>query len=193
MQKLVENGDRMFTIPPSKYVWMYNIYQDLYDDVERSGANVSFVQGLPSRSDIESWAENESHLVLLVDDLYHLMIHSRDILDLFVLLCHHLTVTVIISCHNIFMNSKYAKTMTTNLHYILLFKLQNRLQLSTLGTQLFCHSKKAKHFVQVYDAVMETDQFSPLVIDLSPQSRHSDYKLRSNILPGELPIIYELE
>jgi hypothetical protein len=175
----------MFTIPPSRYIWLYNIYQDLYDDIERDVPNVSFVQGLPSRSDVEAWAKNETHLVILLDDLYHLMINSRDVLDLFVLLCHHLTCTLVISCHNIFMSSKYAKTMTTNLHYIMLFKLQNRLQLSTLGTQLFCHNKKAKHFVQVYDAVIETDQFSPLIIDLSPQARCSDYKLRMNVLPGQ--------
>ncbi|XP_053372512.1 uncharacterized protein LOC123527408 isoform X1 [Mercenaria mercenaria] len=193
MRKLVEMGDRMFTIPPSKYIWLYNMYQDLYDEIGNSVPNVQFEQGLPTRADIQQWAETERHLVLILDDLYHLLINSRDILDLFVLFCHHLTVTVIISCHNIFMNSKYAKTMTTNLHYILLFRLQNRLQLSTLGTQLFVHSKKSKHFLGVYDDVMATDQYSPLIIDLSPQTKHSDYKLQSNILPGQLPVIYELE
>ena len=193
MRKLVEMGDRVFTIPPSKYVWLYNIYQDLYDQIGSTVQNVQSVQGLPTRSDIEQWAENERHLVLIVDDLYHLLINSRDILDLFVLLCHHLTVTVVITCHNIFMNSRYAKTMTTNLHYILLFRLQNRLQLSTLGTQLFVHNKKSKHFLSVYDDVMTTDQYSPLIIDLSPQTTHSDYKLRANVLPGQLPVIYELE
>jgi hypothetical protein len=189
MRKLVENGDRMFTIPPTKYIWLYNMYQDIYDQIP----NVQFEQGVPTRADIERWAKNEKHLVLILDDLYHVLINSRDILDLFVLLCHHLTVTVILSCHNIFMNSKYAKTMTTNLHYILLFRLQNRLQLSTLGTQLFVHSKKSKHFLGVYDDVMTTNQFSPLIIDLSPMNTQSEFKLRANVLPGELPVIYELE
>jgi hypothetical protein len=184
-------GERVFTIPPSKYVYLYNIYQDVY---RQHPAQRTFCAG----SADQVWhramdrqrttsCSNCGQSLSLNDQLEG---HTR---FFFVLLCHHLTVTVIISCHNIFMSSKNAKTMTTNLHYILLFRLQNRLQLSTLGTQLFVHNKKSKHFLGVYDDVMATDQYSPLIIDLSPQARHSDYKLRANILPGQLPVIYELE
>ena len=195
VRKLIDNGDAMFTIPPTKYVWLYNMFQPLYDEIERTtNGTVSFVQGLPSRSDIESWAKGESHLCLIVDDLYHQLINSRDMLDLFVMLCHHLCASVITTSHNIFMGGKFSKTITLNSHYILLFRLQNRLQLATLGTQLFCHNKAAKHFVRAYDRCMDLNQYSPLVIDLSPISKFSHLlKLRCDILPGQYPIVFALD
>ena len=40
---------------------------------------------------------------------------------------------------------------------------------------------------------LEENQFSPLIIDLSPRCQNSRYMLRKNILPGQYPIIYELQ
>lgn len=67
------------------------------------------------------------------------------------------------------------------MHYLLLFTLRNRLQLSVLATQLFCHKTKSKNFVAVYDAVMKEDPFSPLIIDLSPKTPSSTFMLRKDV------------
>lgn len=192
MRKLLEQPDKVFTEPPSRILYFYNIHQRLFDEMEQSVAKITFIQGLPSRSEIESWAVQEKHLMLVFDDLYHELINSKDITDLTIMLCHHMNISCIMTSHNIFMSSKYSKTITTNIHYILLFTLQNRLQLSTLGTQLFCHKNKSRNFVHVYDSVMQDNRFSPLIIDLSPQTENKQQMLRSNVLPGEFPIIYEI-
>ena len=194
MRKLVEYGDKLFTIPPSRYIWLYNIFQPLYENiVSASNGKLTFDQGLPTRADIETWAKGEPHLVILCDDLYHLLINSKDILDMFVLLSHHLCITFVASSHNVFMGGRFSKTITLNLSYILCFRLNNRLQLSTLATQLFCHQKNAKNFVQAYDECMLEDQFSPLIIDLCPQSKHSELRIRKDVLPGQYPKVFALE
>lgn len=191
VRKLLEQSEKVFTEKFSRILYFYNIYQRLFDEMEKSIPNITFLQGLPGRTDIEAWAVREKHLVLVFDDLYFELINSKDMTDLTIMLCHHMNISCIMTSHNIFMSSKFSKTITTNIHYILLFTLQNRLQLSTLGTQLFCHKKKSRNFVSVYDSVMQGDRYSPLILDLSPKTQDRAYLLRSNVLPGEYPIVYD--
>lgn len=191
IKKLLEQSEKVFTEKVTRIVYFYNIYQKLFDEMERTVPNITFIQGLPGRTDIEAWAVKEKHLMLVFDDLYFELINSKDMTDLTIMLCHHMNISCIMTSHNIFMSSKFSKTITTNIHYILLFTLQNRLQLSTLGTQLFCHKKKSRNFVTVYDSVMQGDRFSPLIIDLSPKTQDRNYMVRSNVLPGEYPIVYD--
>ena len=193
IKKLLEMAPKVFTEPPSRIIYFYNIYQEKFAEMEESIKNISFFQGLPQRSDIEEYARSEKHLLLVFDDMYQDLISSRDICDLTILMCHHLNTSCVFVSHNIFTAGKYSKTIATNLHYMLLFTLRNRLQLTVLATQLFCHKKKSKNFVNVYDAAMAEDPFSPLVLDLSPKTPSSKYMLRKNVLPGEFPIIYELQ
>ena len=126
--------------------------------MEDSIPNISFFQGLPQRCDIEKFAEAGKRL-LVFDDLYYEVISSKDLSDLTIMLCHHLIISCIFTSHNIFTSGKFSKTNATNLHYILLFTLRNRLQLLTLATQLFCNKNKSKNFVSVYDRVIDENPF----------------------------------
>ena len=193
IKALLEQSEKTFTEKPSRVIYFYNVYQSKFSEMEASIQNISFHQGLPQRCDIEQFAASEKHLLLVFDDLYYEVISSKNLSDLTIMLCHHLNISCIFTSHNIFTCGKFSKTIATNLHYILLFTLRNRLQLITLATQLFCHKTKSKGFVNMYDRVMEENQFSPLIIDLSPRCQNSRYMLRKNILPGQYPIIYELQ
>ena len=195
IKKLLEQADGVFTEAPSRIVFCYNIYQTIFSDMGRSVKNISFYQGVPTRELIESWASSERHLMLIFDDLYQEIIQSKDICDLTIMLSHHLHISCIYTSHNIFMNSRYSKTIATNLHYILLFTLRNRLQISVLGAQLFCHKNKAKSFVKVYDMVADDNNGelgNPLIIDNSPVSLNKQFRLRCRVLPGEVPFVYEI-
>ena len=131
--------------------------------------------------------------MLVFDDLNQELIQNKAVCDLTIMLSHHLNITCIMTSHNIFMCAKYSKTISTNLHYILLFTLRNRLQLSILGSQMFCHKGKAKNFVKVYDQVMSENCLgNPLIIDNSPRSTNRNYMLRNKVMPGEFPVIYEI-
>ena len=192
VRALLEKSGQVFTKKPSRIIYFYNIFQPLFAEMEQTIPNISFHQGLPDRAFIEASALKESHLVLVFDDLYFELINSKDMVDLTIMLCHHLNISCITTSHNIFMNSRFSKTLTTNIHYILLFTLSCRHHLSILGSQLFCHKKKAKNFVHAYDLVMQENRFSPLIIDISP---HSDrrYGLRYRAMPGEYPIVIDIE
>ena len=193
IKKLLEQADLVFSEAPTRIIYYYNVFQPKFMEMERSIDNISFIQGLPQRSDIEEAAREQQHLLLIFDDLYQDVISSRGITDLNIMLCHQLNISCIFTSHTIFTCGKFSKTIATNLHYILLFALRNRLQLATLATQLFCYAKKSKSFVQVYDDLLRENPFSPLLIDLSPRIIDSRYMLRANILPGEYPLIFDLK
>ena len=192
--KLLEQAEGVFTEPPKLVIVCYNIFQCLFRRMAETVPNISFNQGLPDRATIEDWAsKTEGHLMLVFDDLYQELIQNKAVCDLTIMLSHHLNISCIMTSHNIFMCAKYSKTISTNLHYTLLFTLRNRLQLSILGSQLFCHKGKAKNFVKVYDQVMSENCLgNPLIIDNSPRSTNRNYMLRNKVMPGEFPVIYEI-
>ena len=195
IKSLLEKTDGVFTEPPSRIVYCYNIYQQLFSEMSRTVKNISFYQGVPDRETIENWASSERHLMLVFDDLYSEIVQSKDICDLTIMLSHHLRISCLFTAHNIFMNSRYSKTIATNLHYILLLVLRNRTQLAVLGSQLFCHKAKSRNFVKVYDMVSESnngDLGNPLIIDNSPVSQNKQFRLRSNVLPGQFPMVYQI-
>lgn len=193
IKKLLENAPKVFTETPSSVIYFYNVYQPKFAEMEDSIENISFFHGLPKRRELEQFAMSQRHLLCVFDDLYQDVISSKDISDLTIMLSHHMHISCIFTSHNIFTQGKFSKTIATNLHYILLFTLRNRLQLSTLATQLFCHTKKSKNFVNVYDFTLSENPFSPLIIDLSPKNHNTRYMLRANVLPGEYPTIFELQ
>ena len=193
IKKLLEQADKTFTEKPSRIIYFYNIYQTKFSEMETSIPNISFQQGLPQRCDLEAFAEKEKHLLLVFDDLYYEVISSKDLCDLTIMMCHHMNISTIFSSHNLFSSGRFSKTIATNLHYVLLCTLRNRLQLVTFATQLFCHKSKAKHFISVYDRVMKEHPYSPLIIDLSPKCPDSRFMLRINVLAGQYPIVFELQ
>ena len=193
IKTLLEQADKAFTEKPSRIIYFYNVYQSKFSEMETSIPNITFHQGVPQRCDIEKYAATEKHLLLVFDDLYYEVISSKDLSDLVIMLSHHMNISSIFSSHNLFTRGKFSKTIATNLHYILLCTLRNRLQLLTLATQLFCQKGKSRSFMGVYDRVTKEYPYSPLILDLSPKCPDSRYMLRINVLPGQYPIIFELQ
>ena len=192
--KMLEQAEGVFTEPPKRVIVCYNIFQDLFRRMGETVPNISFYQGLPDRATIEEWsAQTRGHLLLVFDDLYHELIQSKSVCDLTIMLSHHLNISCIMTSHNIFMCAKYSKTISTNLHYIGIFTLRDRRHLSILGSQFFAHKSKARNFVKVYDLVRSENSLgNPLIIDNSPRSTNRNYMLRSRVMPGQFPIIYEI-
>ena len=196
IKKMLEQADGVFTEPPRRIVFCYNIFQDLFHRMAETIPNITFYEGVPDRSIMEEWSAQTGggHLLIIFDDLYKEVIQSKAVCDLSTLLSHHLKISTIIVSQNIYMGGKYSKTITTDLHYIGLFTIRDRRHLSILGSQLFAHKSKVRNFVKVYDLVQSTNRLgNPLIIDNSPLSNSNrNHNLRSRVLPGELPIIYEI-
>ena len=82
-------GDR----PPRKIMYCYGVYQSLFEDMERELPAVTFHQGLPTRADIEEFSGGEHDLIVL-DDLMHEVLESKDTELLFTRGCHQSKLSV---------------------------------------------------------------------------------------------------
>lgn len=53
--RLLRNIDTMFTDPPSKIIYAYDVYQSLFDEMKLTLPNFTLHKGLPSEDDIHAW------------------------------------------------------------------------------------------------------------------------------------------
>jgi len=110
--RLVDNADVMIHPPPSTIVYCYGEYQQLFCRYPR----VQFRRGLPNLDEFDG-----SDPVLLVTD--HLMDQADEsVANFFTKGSHHRNVSVVFLAQNLFPKNKFARTISLNAHYIILFK-----------------------------------------------------------------------
>jgi hypothetical protein len=138
--------------------------------------------------ELGEWGEQKGHKIVVLVDL---MMDAADSLEIAHMTCvgsHHYNMTVIHLLQNGFQKGKSMRTASLNCHYFILFRsYRDVLQIQTLGKQIF--PGQLKYFMDVYNKAT-TQKYSYLLIDLNP---HTDktYQLRTNILPGQFPTIYQ--
>jgi hypothetical protein len=183
VSKLLEHIGSLSTEAPSEIIWCYSDYQSNYQALLRNIPHMRLVQGLPSIDELRK--ETRHPRLLILDDLMAEMGKDKQISNLFTRGVHHWGVSVIAIVQNIFHGG--LRTARINAHYLALFKSPgDKLQITTLARQLY--PRKSGTFIDAYhDATSEA--YSYLFVDLS-QSCPEELRLRTNIFPGELTIIY---
>jgi len=167
----------MIDPPPSKTVYCYGEYQQLFCECSR----VIFHHGLPELNDFDG----KEPVLLIIDDL---MQETNDtVANLFTKGSHHRNVSVVYLAQNPFPGNKFARTMSLNAHYMVLFKYpRDATQFANLARQGY--PKKSQFAVVAYkDATREP--YSYLLVDLRPE-QDDDLRLRTNIFPGETHYVY---
>ena len=188
IKRLLEMSSGMFKTPPSRIYFCFSVWQELYDQMSKNVPNIHFHKGLPSMEELGEWGEQKGHKIVVLDDL---MMDAADSLEIAHMMCvgsHHYNMTVIHLLQNVFQKGKSMRTASLNCHYFILFRsYRDVLQIQTLGKQIF--PGQLKYFMDVYNKAT-TQKYSYLLIDLNP---HTDktYQLRTNILPGQFPTIYQ--
>jgi hypothetical protein len=181
--RLLQNLD-IFETKPDAILYCYGVCQSLYNDIETI-PNVELHKGLPYN--LDDWCPEAKHRLIIIDDLMDKVVNDMDMSLLFTQGCHHKHISTIYIMQNLFLQGKYARTISLNTQYIILFRsLRDASQITTLGRQLF--PGKSKLLTQVYTEVMKKP-YAYLVIDNSPHG-HPEYRLRTHIFPGEYPLIY---
>lgn len=176
--RLIQERERMFATPPTSVLYAYSIWQDDFDRLK----DVTFHQGLPSREDLE----NDSLLIL--DDVMHEASTSEDVMKLFTIDCHHRNITVIFLTQVLFAPFKYSRTLSLNMHYIILFATKrDRLSVACLGRQMF--PRQQGFFLSSYEDSI-SKPYGYLVCDLHPGTEKR-FQLRTKIFPGEYPWVYQ--
>jgi len=145
---------------------------------------VHMIEGLPDLASFKSTLTNIPRL-LIFDDLMQEMKNDRKLVQLFTRGSHHWNLSVLHIVQNLFFDG--LRTSRVNAQYLVLMKNpSDQLQASTLAKQLF--PMNSKYFLEAYkDAT--TDSFGYLLVDLS-QDTEENMRLKTNVLPGQMPIIY---
>ena len=182
LYKVLQQKNEMFDTPVHNILYCYGVWQSLFDDMEKH-LDIEFHEGLPSLSKIDDFA-NGQHNIIILDDLQDRVSKSVEAEQLFTRGSHHKNLTVIYIMQNLYQQRKCARNIALNSHYTVLFKNPRDVtQITNFGRQLGI----TKLLQEAYkDAT--SDQYNPLIIDLSPHSDEA-YKLRSHIF--EDPIIYQ--
>ena len=188
-KRVLSQADKMFKEAPKKIIYCYGVYQPLFDMMKKEISTITFHEGLPNREMLETWhMEEPGHKILILDDLMQKGANSEDIEATFTQFSHHLFYTVWFITQNSHNSGKHFRTISLNAHYLILFKnYRDENQIQTLGRQIFLN--QLSFFMSAYRKAT-SEKYNPLIIDLSPHS-NPEYKLRTHIFPGQLPIIYQ--
>ena len=175
--RLIEHASRMIDPPPSKIVYCYGEYQQLFSEYR----HVEFNHGRPSLDDFDG----KQTVLLVLDDLMNEV--DQTVASLFTKGSHHRNVSVVFLTQNLFSKNKFARTISLNAHYMILFKNpRDASQFAHLARQMY--PNKSQFAVEAYkDATREP--YSYLLIDLRPEQDET-LRLRSNVFPGETHYVY---
>lgn len=177
VKKLIIFSDEIINPPPSKIYWCYTEWQETYSDLLKKCPNVQFLHGLP---DIENLKGNKDKPQLIIlDDMMHEMKNDSRLNQLFTKGSHHWNLSIIHIVQNAFFDG--GRTSRINSQYIILLKNPaDKLQIQTLGRQIFPGSK---HFHEAYEDAT-SQPYGYLLIDLT-QTTPENLRLRTNIFPDD--------
>ena len=175
----------LFDHQPKKIIYCYTEWQAIFEDMEKEG--IEFYEGLPTKEEVNNWSERRQHMILVLDDMMQCIVNNVEVQHFFTATSHHRNVSIIVLSQNIFAQGKTARTISLNLHYIVLFQnVRDTSQVMTLARQIF--PSKTKYFMDAYHKATSI-KYGYLLIDISP---HTDktFQLRSCVLPDEMCVVY---
>jgi len=175
--RLIENAEKMIFPNPAKILYCYGEYQSLFARYP----SVEFQDGLP---DISKFDGSEP-ILLIIDDLMNEI--NADTEKIFTRMSHHKNISVIFIMQNLFPKNKFARTMSLNAHYMILYKSpRDAGQFAILAKQMYPNN--SKFAVEAFkDAT--SSPYGYLLLDLKPETDEK-FRLRTNIFPGENTYVY---
>jgi hypothetical protein len=190
--RLIRNADALFDQPVAGVMYCYTANQRAFETMARDIPGIVFYRGVPTVESVREWAGDDgAHRLLILDDLQTTALESKDVADIATIHSHHSNVSCVTVYQNLFGSGKYARTIALQAHYIVVMKnLRDQTQLSHLSRQIY--PGKPQLLPNLMKAVTKRDKYPYILIDLSPHS-DTDYRLRTNIFPGELTRVYALK
>ena len=190
LKQLLVNSSEVFASKPIWFLYCYAVELPIYQELrEVHGNKISFKQGIPSSEEISEFSSKTNHGIVVLDDLMIEVSSDSKALSLFTVGSHHLNLTVIFIRQNIFPGGKFSRSISLNLHYLILFKnLSDSLQIKHRARQIF--PGRTKEFMEIFNDAT-SKPYGYLVIDLSP-SADDEFHLRTRVLPNERAIIYSM-
>ena len=188
---LLEHNHNFISPRIDTIIWFHGASQqhmlnELVEKVQISGQHIEFLQGLPQDKTIQELLVNfiGQNKLIVLDDLMETACNRADVAALFT---HgrHENVSVIFLTQNFFHKSKYARDISLNTDYAVLFKsTRDPSTVTHLGQQM----GNVKFLKQAYRSAT-INPFSHLFIDMRSDTPE-ELRYRSNVL-GETQIVYQ--
>lgn len=154
-----------------------------YPDLSECRTPVRYLDCLPP----VALFEDKKPRLVIIDDM--MRESDESVVDLFTKHSHHLSVSAIFICQNIFYKGKGQRDISLNSHYIVAYKNpRDRIQFTTLARQI-C-PQNAAYMKEIFeDATAES--YGYLVMDLT-QTTPDHLRYRTKIFPEDDPsnVIY---
>ena len=177
MIKLLENAKEIIKPLPSRIIWHYGQWQEIYDQM----TEVEFKQGPPSEEDIQTYQDS----LLIIDDLMSECATLSS--NIFTKFSHHLTISVIYILQNLFVQSKNQRSISLNSGYIVLFKNPRDFSQAVFLARQVSPYNNNLVLEAFLDATIKPHSY--LMFDFI-QSTQETHRMRTNIFPGEKDFIY---
>lgn len=181
LKKLIKFRNQMFKCKFDRIVYCYGTWQPAFNNMY----DVEFISGIPENIDNINSDKNDSHLLLILDDLMDVVSKSEAVQTLFSRGSHHNNVTLIYVNQNIYFHGPKSRTISLNAQYIIIFKnKRDKNQINHLGSQMGVN----RILKFALDDIWK-EKYSYLLIDLSP---HNDSELivKTRIFPDEFCFAY---
>ena len=190
LSQILSDSEKLFTIPPQWVLYCYSVRLSNFSEIREDFKKyIQFHEGLPNKEVIEQITKERKHGIIVLDDLMLQVCNDPTTFSLFTVGSHHLNLTVVFLGQNIFPGGRFSRSISLNLHYIILFKnLSDSLQIRCRARQIF--PGKVKEFMEIFNDATSSP-FGYLLIDISPSSDDL-LRLRSQILPHQTTIIYQI-
>jgi len=185
---IVRNSNVMYTIPPTRILYAYGVYQKKFEELEAQLPNLTLHHGLPSREAIEVLKSDNGNNLVILDDLMDEICKSSEMCSLFTREVHHGRISVIMISQNVYHQSRYSRTISLNTSYLILMKTCRDLQqIHFLSRQMFPSS--GKRLVEAYEDSTKQPR-GYLVVNNLTSSGDEDIRLSTSILPEDTLILY---
>ena len=190
ISKLIGNIREVTSPPITNVVYLYSVWQGIYDRLAEDG--VVFTRDLGLIDELEGL--RESNVLLIIDDLETELSKSEELGNLYTKYSHHYKISVIMIVQNYFRPSGALKVVRSNSHYVWLGTHRTNLEgLPTIARQLAGH--RWRDFVERYEdctgdpeGVKELPERF-LTIDIHPNSHISPktkYRSRVWAIPNQI-------
>ena len=185
---IIRHSRVMYTMPPEKILYAYGVPQKKFQDLEEEIPNLTLHQGLPSRETLEELKSDDSHSLVILDDLMDEICKSAEMCSLFTRDVHHGRISVLMISQNVFHQSRYARTISLNTSYLILMRTCRDLQqIYNLSRQMFptCPGR----LVEAYEDATKKPR-GYLVVNNLTHTGDEDIRLSTGILPCDTLILY---
>lgn len=179
VMRLLQSAENAIQPPPRRMFWFYGEWQATY--AQNKINNLQYIEGLPEDDVLDPTIPN----LIVIDDL--LSETDSKVTKLFTKGSHHKNCSVIYITQNLFDKNRENRTITLNSHYMILFKSpRDAMQVQNLARQMY---PGKTHFMREAFEDATKEPYTYLMVDLKPNTPEC-LRLRANVLPGEMQVVY---